>query len=54
MVGELDIIGGDQRKVGYYVGLIVSYWHRRVLEAEVCRLLITLNDCHARYPRTIL
>ena len=25
LVGGLDIIGGDERKVGYYVGLIVSY-----------------------------
>ena len=24
LVGGLDIIGGDKRKVGYYVGLIVS------------------------------
>ena len=32
MVTELDIIGGDQRKVGYYVGLIVSCGHRHVFE----------------------
>ena len=25
LVGGLDIIGGDERKVGYYVGLIVSH-----------------------------
>ena len=25
LVGGLDIIGGDKRKVGYYVGLIVSH-----------------------------
>lgn len=24
LVGELDITGGDKRKVGYYAGLIVS------------------------------
>jgi len=39
MVGELDIIGGDQRKVEYYVGLIVSRWHRHV-KVQVCRLPI--------------
>lgn len=25
LVGGLDIIGGDKRKVGYYVGLTVSF-----------------------------
>lgn len=27
LVGELDITGGDKRKVGYYAGLIVSSDH---------------------------
>jgi len=41
MVSELEIIGGDHRKVGYYVGLIVSSsWHRHVFEVQVCCLLI--------------
>ena len=25
LISELDITGGDERKVGYYAGLIVSY-----------------------------
>ena len=35
MVNELEIIGGDQRKVGYYVGLIVSRWYYHVFEVQV-------------------
>ena len=42
MAGELDITRGDQRKVGYYVGPIVSCSHRHVLEVQVCCLLICI------------
>ena len=36
MVSELDITGGDERKVGYYAGLIVSAtWKTLGLCAEL-------------------